>query len=449
MIMKYRLVTLIALLLLGLSACSLAEDITPPPGYQSPTSLPTLPPATQTPQDTLTKTPATATAIPSATSAGSEPTSATSDISATPGTTLGTINGNLITSSGSNISEGQKVKMMGFEADQAGSYQKVMEAETSVNADGSYRFEAVEVPLNRVFIVVTTWEGVEYQSDPLFIVDTGTDLSLPLTVYEKTEDLNVLTFYQVHLIFGPPSENSIQVTEVYIVTNPSEQAVYVPTDGTSIPFIQMPESASGVQYQLSQSSAELMNATGGFAMLPGADKQYGFIANFSMPYTKKLDFVQLFSLPTTSLTVLMPQGMRLRSDQLTDAGTQTIQSQVYQMYDVKNLPAGSPVSLKLSGSPGGSTSSNSVRQTWVLIGIGVVGLLLVGVGVTLYLYDRARFKKANEQKSEQGDEAPSEERNNIMDAIIALDEQNNTGDIPKEVYEARRAELIEQLKSAH
>src|SRR4051812_42455203 len=42
--MKFRFIFTFAWLALTLSACSLAEDITPPPGYQSPTPPPTLGP---------------------------------------------------------------------------------------------------------------------------------------------------------------------------------------------------------------------------------------------------------------------------------------------------------------------------------------------------------------------------------------------------------------------
>ena len=40
--MKSRLIVLLALTLILLSSCSLAEDITPPPNYQSPTPAPTM-----------------------------------------------------------------------------------------------------------------------------------------------------------------------------------------------------------------------------------------------------------------------------------------------------------------------------------------------------------------------------------------------------------------------
>jgi hypothetical protein len=239
------------------------------------------------------------------------------------------------------------------------------------------------------------------------------------------------------------------VVELYIVTNTGKQAVVVPSDGTAIPFIHVPEKASSVQYQLSQGSAELVNAKGGFAMLPGAEKQYGFIATYTLPYSRNLKIEQLFSLPVSSLTVFIPQGMRLRSEQLVDAGKQDIQGKSYQLYQANKIASGSSVSFTLSGKSGASTGFAFNRQTLILIGIGVVGVLLLGLGIYLYLRDRARFRKENEA-SDEGIEkdALGEDRDSIMDAMIALDDQFKAGEIPREAYDTRRLELKERLKQA-
>ncbi len=55
------------------------------------------------------------------------------------------------------------------------------------------------------------------------------------------------------------------------------------------------------------------------------------------------------------------------------------------------MASGSSLSLTLSGKPATSTGFTSDKQTMVLIGIGVVGILLIGVGIYFYLRDRARF----------------------------------------------------------
>ena len=121
------------------------------------------------------------------------------------------------------------------------------------------------------------------------------------------------------------------------------------------------------------------------------------------------------------------------------------------MYQSNKMAAGSSLALALSGRPGTSPGFNFDRQTIVLIGIGVVGILLIGVGIYLFLRDRTRLlkeeKEDQEKKNLQNEEdALGEDPENIMDAMIALDDQYKAGEIPKEAYEKRRMELKERLK---
>jgi hypothetical protein len=44
------------------------------------------------------------------------------------------------------------------------------------------------------------------------------------------------------------------------------------------------------------------------------------------------------------------------------------------------------------------------------------------------------------------EDAIGEDRDSIMDAMIALDDQYKAGEIPKEAYENRRSELKDRLK---
>ena len=443
--MKVRIIALIIITSISLAACSLSEDITPPPGNQSPTSGATQAAAVQKVDPTLPASPAIAVTGP--TSAGTQSPIPLATTITTPGFSLGDIDGSLTNGSGGAIPDGQKVTLIGFDKDQSGNYQKTIELDAPVSTDGSYIFKGVDTRLDRAFLIVTSWGGVEYQSDPVIVSASTAKITVPIIVYEKTDDLNTLTLNQVHLIFDLSSQNVVKVTELFIITNPGKQVVYVPSDGKTIPFFHTPGDASNLQFQLSQGSAPLLNATGGFALLPGAEKQYGFIASYSMSYGKSLKFDQPFSMPVSSLTVFVPQGVRLRGEQLSDAGPQTIQSQTYEMYQTNNLVSGSSLSLTLSGKPGPSTGSKLDRQTLVLMGIGVVGILLISLGIFLFLRDRKRLNKEIEIAEAPVEvDALGEDRDNIMDAVIALDDQFKAGEIPREAYEKRRMELKERLK---
>jgi hypothetical protein len=273
---------------------------------------------------------------------------------------------------------------------------------------------------------------------------------MPVTVYNTTSDLTVLTITQAHLQYDFSTVGQVQVMALYVILNPSTNSVIVTSDGASVPFIQIPAGAASVQYQLAQSSSPLMSATNGFALLPGADKQYGIIATFTLPYTKRLVFNQPFSLPVSSATIIVPEGVKVRSDQLTDAGTQSTTSATYHLYQSSSLASGSILTLTISGMPGDKPGFVLDQRTWLMIGVGALGLILIGLGIFLFLRDRKLRKLEEEFEGDEeiGDEdALGDDRESLMDAIIALDDQYKAGDISKETYEKRRDELKDRLKN--
>jgi type II secretory pathway pseudopilin PulG len=90
----------------------------------------------------------------------------------------------------------------------------------------------------------------------------------------------------------------------------------------------------------------------------------------------------------------------------------------------------------------------------ILIGIGIVGILLIGTGIYLYMRDRSRLLKEEQEEQrvlqvQQGqieEDALGDDSDDLMDAMIALDDQYKAGEIPREAYEKRRNELKERLK---
>lgn len=446
--MKFRLTFLVVLL--SLAACSLAEDITPPPGYVSPTSLPATAPATQTPEPppvpTITSTSGSVSSTAGTTpAAGSNPPSA--EISPTPQTESVVVSGSVSGFIGANTPDGTTANLLVYNT----TLGQIMETLTApILSDGKYEFTDIPADTSLVYLVTVDYAGVTYDSVPAQFDGSLFQYDLPITVYESTSDLNVLSITQVHLQFDFSTAGQVQVMALYVISNPGTISVIVPSDGSTVPFIQIPEGATDAQFQLSQSSSALMSATDGFALLPGADKQYGIIATFNLPYSNRLVFAQPFILPVSSSAVIVPEGVKVRSDQLTDGGTQGTTGSTYHLYQASSLASGSTLTMTISGMPGDKKGFVFDQRTWVMIGIGALGLILVGLGIFLFLRDR-RLRKLEEELEEEDevaeDDALGDDRESIMDAIIALDDQFKTGDISKEAYEKRRDELKDRLKN--
>ena len=149
-------------------------------------------------------------------------------------------------------------------------------------------------------------------------------------------------------------------------------------------------------------------------------------------------------LPVTIVRIFVPDGIEVNGgERITSEGLQVIQGNGFQAYNANNISAGETLILSFSGEPniehpditGSSTSA-------LLVGIGGFGLALVLAGAWMYLRERKSFQ--NEADVEDQDEFDSAE--DVMDAIIALDEMHRTKKITDEAHKKRRNELTNILK---
>jgi hypothetical protein len=78
-----------------------------------------------------------------------------------------------------------------------------------------------------------------------------------------------------------------------------------------------------------------------------------------------------------------------------------------------------------------------------LIGAGALGIALILAGAWMYLRDRNRDGDSN---GEEDIENEFESSDDVIDAIIALDDLHRAKKISDEAYQKRRAELKDILK---
>ena len=86
------------------------------------------------------------------------------------------------------------------------------------------------------------------------------------------------------------------------------------------------------------------------------------------------------------------------------------------------------------------------NRQMLLIGAGAFGLILILAGVWMFMRDRNRDEEDEFEEDEEDDEDEFESAEDVMDAIIALDDLHRAKKIPDEAFQQRRAELKELLK---
>ncbi len=325
----------------------------------------------------------------------------------------------------------------------------------TLTGTGSITFKNVDAPSGRAFLAGINYQNTTYSSDVGSIKDPTVPITLPVTIYDTTTDHSGLVVDRMHIFFDFPSPGTIQVAELYIITNSTNKAIIASHDGEAVLSFDLPAGATNLQFQDGTLGQRYLQTSTGFAdtypIRPGSGN-YQMLFTFDLPYTSKLTLTQPVNLPVSAVVVLMPDnGVKIKSSQLQSGTSSNVSGTTYIQYTGANLNAGSSLAMQVSGRPGGATITTLGSQTGLFIGLGAFGIALIVAGVWLFRRNRTlRLQGEEEDKADESsqveEETASEDPETIMDKIIALDDLYQAGEIPEEAYLQRRAELKERLK---
>ncbi len=370
---------------------------------------------------------------------------------------FGTVTGTVLNgSSDADFPEGLMVQLLGYDHNSmTGEFIESFSAETPLNADGTFIFENVEMPVNRAFMAVVETDYTSFASEPGFVTE-GMDntLDLPLTYYETSTDTSRLSVDRLHIFYEFPDSTyeTVQVVEVFVVTNSSIYTVVPENKGEATIEFDLPENATNIQFEDGTFGERYTETETGFgdtsAIAPGMG-QHQVIVFFELPYNKKMDFAQPINQPIDSAVVMVPQGIKIKSDLLTDSGTRDAQGLTYNVFSSQPLPVGSTLTMNVSGKLSATTTgSEEDTQKNTLFGIIAFGIVLIGAGTWMFMRNRNEDDEYDDDYEEDDDDEQVEYDNaeKIIDAIIALDDSYRDGSLNEDAYKKRRAELKAQLK---
>jgi mono/diheme cytochrome c family protein len=377
----------------------------------------------------------------------------TSEATVTSQPGFGTISGSVDNQTGSDLPSNLKLTLRGYEhgTDPSLGPQEIVTLEGIINEDGTYTFTNVEIPANRIFIAEVTATGMTAESGFVVVAEGDTSVSMPpIVLYATTTDTSALVFDEVRL-FVEYGDTDVQIYGVYSFRNTGDKTIVVELkDGTEVPFVKPPEGTVAKGYEGLQDSEPFVNTEKGFA-IPPSQGSYGLIVISTTPKAEEINIKQPFVVPASTFTVFLPEGVKAENTSMTDHGLQTIDTFNFQVYTVGNVSAGNTVEFTVSGTPKETTATSTTETTNpnqnMLIGAGAVGVALILAGAWLYLRDRSRVnEEEDEEDAEQNNNAEFDSAEEVMDAIIALDEQHRAKKISDETYQKRRAELKDILK---
>ena len=398
----------------------------------SPLPMPTAVPATQTPASTE--------ATPDGTAQAEVPSETAPD--------NGTVSGTIENKTGRDLPSDLTITLRGYEhdfADPSVGTQEVLTVEGIVGNDGSFIFENIEIIENRIFLAEITYKGIENTSDFVIVEAGQTSVELqPLPLYDVTTDLSGLVVDELDIFLTVASDGTYEVLGLYSFRNEGEAVVSVEMgDSQEIPFLKFPIGAEAGGYEALQDSAPFTMTSNGFAMAPN-EIPYGIIAFSTIIDPNSIEISQSLVLPVSVVRVLVPDGMEVDAAQLLPDSPQDIQGDIYQSYFANGLQAGDVLSFKVSGTPNiASVPDTNIPNTnsTLLIGAGGLGIALILAGAWMYFRDKTQVDDDDED-----DEDEFESAEDVMDAIIALDDLHRAKKISESAYQRRRADLKDILK---
>jgi len=402
-----------------------------------------------------TPAPVSATETPIAAEAGT-PSAETTPGAVTPQATnvagIGNITGTIDNQTGGVLPSNLKVTLRAYEhgGDPSAGPQEISAVDGTVNPDGTYLFQDVEIPENRIYISEVEVDGVTYESD-FAVAEAGmTELTMPaITLYGTTTDLSGLAADSVVIHFDFADPENIGVFIVYSMFNTGTKTIEVvlENNGQDIPFIKAPANTGELGLQITQESARWLGSEDGSRFfIPPSEQAYEIIAFTNLVKEDKVEFGQEFALPVEAVHVFVPEGVIAASDQLANDGSVSLpgpdgQPVNYQTYSMDGIEAGDTLTFALSGEPESTSVNPDITQNQtLLIGVGALGLALILAGGWLYWRDRNRVQEEDRAESE------FDEPESIMDSIIALDDLHRAGKLSDEAYKQRRNEMKNALK---
>jgi len=370
--------------------------------------------------------------------------------SAQPG--IGIVNGSVENMTGAELPSNLKITLRGFDygSDPNATPQEVLSLDGLVSADGKFAFENVEMPVSRIFLAQLMHAGITLQSDFVIVEAGDSALTLsPINLYGTTDDVSGLVMDDARIFFNYV-QDEIRVLSAYSFRNLTDKIVVVESkDGVEIPFIKVPEGAQVLGYEPMQDS-QPFTANGNTLAFAPNEQPYGLIVFSTLVKNSEVEVSQLFTVPVTNLAVYVTEGVKADGAQLTDHGAQAVNDLNFQMYATGGLNAGDTLTFTLSGAPRDASASTATSEPTtnnnLLIGAGALGIALIIAGAWLYMGDRFRTRE-DADSDEDGQDDAFETPEDVMDAIIALDDLKNAKKIPYGAYHKRRAELKERLRN--
>jgi hypothetical protein len=345
---------------------------------------------------------------------------------------------------GALLEQGLVVELAGYE-----DFELVYEDAVNLSSRNQVVFKDVPLPAGRVYFASISLSGAVYRSEIVEVDPETSLLELTIPVFDTTTNAEGLIIDRVHLLVDFPAPGFAQVVEIFIMSNVGDATVVSANPGDATVSFPLPEGAESIEFEngaLGQRYLETEDGFGDTVSIPPGSGVYQVLVYYTLPVQRnKINFSQEMNYPVQAVVVMTPAGEAvIKGSTLEDGGVQAIPNGSVQLYSGAALARGESLDFRLTIESGDNTlpaDGTGFLSQGVILGLGLLGGVIFAVGVWLFLRQRG----AN---LEQGEEVSlGEDREQILDSIIALEDLYQDGEIEEKDYLKKRQEYKEKLET--
>lgn len=327
------------------------------------------------------------------------------------------------------------------------------------DADGRFVFTNLDTTSTTRYLATTRYADVEYYSNILAFTSDATSLSTTISVYESTDNPNVVQILETHLIVDVQAPWLV-VQQIVVLENTSDRVYVNRANVPHPPTLLLPIPAKAIDVQFDDRTVDQTTLRGDGVLTytlpigPGKDQ---IIFEYAVPYTApKYEFnLSLFNDVGRLALYLVDVGATIQSQQLSPApnpmeGTPGAPKLI--VVAGEKLAAGTTVKAILDKLPAASGSSSPTTTTSALpfgntqtITVVLIALA-AGVLATLIAYPLLRKRHRIEEEDEDEEDDTRDARTELLKQIAALDDAFEAGEISEAEYKTKRAALKTRAK---
>jgi len=330
-------------------------------------------------------------------------------------------------------------------------FKQVFQKTLTLPSTGIIEFNDVPFLEGRVYFASIAYGGAVYRSEITEFAPDASELGLHVQIFDTTADDSGLYIDRIHVLVEFPEPDLLQIVEILIFSNNGEATVVAGSPDQPTVSFPLPEGATAIEFEdgvLGQRYLKTQDGFGDTVNIPPGSGVYQVLVSYTLPYQgNKLDFAQTINYPVGAVVVMTPVSqVKVKGNFLEDLGVQNITNGAFQVYAGRGLSRGEELQFQISENPESALiqdDPSSEQFQGYLIGLAALGVAMILAGGWLFLRNR---RLSGEKGELEGDQKGAEEdRNQILDQIIALENLYDSGEISEKSFLKKRQELKKRL----